>query len=77
MYFFLPSVEPEIAIGTMEAWRDAGVSTITDGTVYVQKTKSVQEAKDHAGVAGRRGFSWARFLFTGDEKFLDQIRRAL
>jgi hypothetical protein len=47
------------------------------GVVYCQKKKTAEEARDEAGIGGRRGLAWGRFVFAGDPDFIDQFRRAL
>lgn len=43
--------------------------------VRVTKHESAQAAKDRASVLG--GFSWGRFVFEGDRKFMEDIRSVL
>jgi len=47
-------------------------------TVYVQISADAQAAHDEAGTfPNGRGWSWQRFLFAGDAKYIAEIRRAL
>lgn len=66
-----PNQSPVNPLGALQVF-----GLTSTNAVYVQKRASVAEARDHAGVT-RHGFSWGRFYFNGDEKFLAEIRRAL
>lgn len=51
------------------------------GVIYVEKRSSAegarQAAKDETGFAKLPSFSWGRFLFYGDARFIEEIRKAL
>jgi hypothetical protein len=46
-------------------------------TVYVQRRKSAQDAKERSGADAVKGFSWGRFYFYGDDKLINRIKRVL
>lgn len=47
------------------------------GTVFIQRMKSAQEARDRSQGLGNQAFAWGRFWFVGDPAFLDEIRSRL